>query len=145
MVPDWSRGALIVALFLANIPANQTGGAMTADRIKTDLGSSKAQPGSASPNRPPAPDNADGRDDEVSNPSMAELSRRLAERAARQRAVDPGAAKAAHRAALQSGLAKHVVLKYTPHLVFHLDDSIERGTRVIKIMQEIESTRETKA
>ena len=51
----------------------------------------------------------------------------------------------AHRAALQSGLAKHVVLKYTPHLVFHLDDSIERGTRVIKIMQEIESTRETKA
>jgi len=33
----------------------------------------------------------------------------------------------AHRAALQSALAKHVVLKYTPHLVFHLDDSIERG------------------
>jgi len=33
-------------------------------------------------------------------------------------------------------------LKYTPHLVFHLDDSIERGTRVIEIMQEIESARE---
>ena len=49
----------------------------------------------------------------------------------------------AHRAALQSALAKHVVLKYTPHLVFHLDDSIERGTRIIKIMQEIESTRES--
>jgi len=51
----------------------------------------------------------------------------------------------AHRAALQSALAKHVVLKYTPHLVFHLDDSIERGTRVIEIMQEIDSGRENKA
>lgn len=45
----------------------------------------------------------------------------------------------AHRAALQAELARHVVLKYTPHLVFHLDDSIERGTRVIEIMHEIES------
>ena len=45
----------------------------------------------------------------------------------------------AHRGALQSELAKHVVLKYTPRLVFHLDDSIERGTRVIEILQEIES------
>jgi ribosome-binding factor A len=51
----------------------------------------------------------------------------------------------AHRAALQSALAKHVVLKYTPHLVFHLDDSIERGTRVIEIMQEIDSARQNKA
>ena len=51
----------------------------------------------------------------------------------------------AHRAALQSALAKHVVLKYTPHLVFHLDDSIERGTRVIEIMREIDSARENKA
>ena len=44
----------------------------------------------------------------------------------------------AHRVVLQSELAKHVVLKYTPHLIFHLDDSIERGTRVIEILQEIE-------
>jgi ribosome-binding factor A len=51
----------------------------------------------------------------------------------------------AHRAALQSALAKHVVLKYTPHLVFHLDDSIERGVRIIEIMQEIDSPRESKA
>ena len=43
----------------------------------------------------------------------------------------------ANRAALQADLSKHVVLKYTPHLVFHLDDSIERGTRVIEILQEI--------
>ena len=51
----------------------------------------------------------------------------------------------AHRPALQSAIAKHVTLKYTPHLVFHLDDSIERGTRVIEIMQEIDSARESKA
>jgi ribosome-binding factor A len=44
----------------------------------------------------------------------------------------------ASRVALQSGLSKHVVLKYTPHLVFHLDDSIERGDRVLEILQEIE-------
>src|ERR1700757_3591502 len=36
----------------------------------------------------------------------------------------------AHRTTLQSELARHVVLKYTPHLVFHLDDSIKRGARV---------------
>ena len=44
----------------------------------------------------------------------------------------------ANRAALQADLARHVVLKYTPHLVFHLDDSIERGSRVLEILQEIE-------
>ncbi|MEO8440410.1 MAG: 30S ribosome-binding factor RbfA [Spartobacteria bacterium] len=44
----------------------------------------------------------------------------------------------ANRVALQAGLSKHVVLKYTPHLVFHLDDSIERGSRVLEILQEIE-------
>jgi ribosome-binding factor A len=45
-----------------------------------------------------------------------------------------------HRPALQAELARRVVLKYTPHLVFHLDDSIERGTRVIEILQEIETS-----
>ena len=44
----------------------------------------------------------------------------------------------ANRAALQADLSKHIVLKYTPHLVFHLDDSIERGARVLEILQEIE-------
>ncbi len=43
-----------------------------------------------------------------------------------------------NRVMLQTEMAKHVVLKYTPHLVFHLDDSIERGTRIIEILQEIE-------
>src|SRR5205823_7934146 len=44
----------------------------------------------------------------------------------------------AHRAALQAELSRHVVLKYTPHLVFHLDDSIERGSRVLEILNEID-------
>ena len=43
-----------------------------------------------------------------------------------------------NRVALQSALMKNVVLKYTPHLTFHLDDSIERGDRVFKILREIE-------
>lgn len=45
----------------------------------------------------------------------------------------------AHRTILQAELSKHVVLKYTPHLVFHLDDSIERGARVFEILQQIET------
>lgn len=43
-----------------------------------------------------------------------------------------------NRPALQAELSRKVVLKYTPHLVFHLDNSIERGARVIEIMQQIE-------
>ena len=39
---------------------------------------------------------------------------------------------------LQTALAKSVTLKYTPHLVFHQDNSIERGVRVIDILQKIE-------
>ena len=48
---------------------------------------------------------------------------------------------ASHRATLQAELASHVTMKYTPHLIFHLDDSIERGARVIEILQEIETPR----
>ena len=43
-----------------------------------------------------------------------------------------------HRTMLQAELSRHVVLKYTPHLLFHLDDSIERGSRVLEILEEIE-------
>ena len=43
-----------------------------------------------------------------------------------------------HRTSLQSELARHVVLKYTPHLIFHLDQSIARGARVIEIMQKLD-------
>ena len=43
----------------------------------------------------------------------------------------------AHRPALQAELSRHVVLKYTPHLIFHLDESIKRGTRVLEILDDI--------
>jgi ribosome-binding factor A len=46
----------------------------------------------------------------------------------------------ARRPDLQADLARRVVLKYTPHLIFHLDDSIKRGARVIEILQEIETS-----
>ena len=42
-----------------------------------------------------------------------------------------------HHVVLQAELMKNVVLKYTPHLTFHLDESIERGARVFKILEEI--------
>lgn len=44
-----------------------------------------------------------------------------------------------HRIELQSSLGRHLTLKYTPHLVFHLDESIARGSRIIEIMKEIET------
>ena len=44
-----------------------------------------------------------------------------------------------NRATLQADLSRHVVLKYTPHLIFHLDDSVERGSRVIEILQQIDT------
>jgi ribosome-binding factor A len=47
-----------------------------------------------------------------------------------------------NRVVLQTALAKSVVLKYTPHLIFHLDDTIERGARVFEILQQIETPTE---
>ena len=44
-----------------------------------------------------------------------------------------------NRTVLQAALAKSIVLKYTPHLLFHLDDSIERGARVFEILQELDN------
>ncbi|MFV0416663.1 MAG: 30S ribosome-binding factor RbfA [Chthoniobacterales bacterium] len=41
------------------------------------------------------------------------------------------------RAALQSEFAKRVVLKNTPQLTFHIDDSVERGDRVLEIMSDL--------
>ena len=43
----------------------------------------------------------------------------------------------AHRPALQAELSRHVVLKYTPHLIFHQDESIKRGARVLEILDDI--------
>jgi ribosome-binding factor A len=44
----------------------------------------------------------------------------------------------AHRQTLQAELSRHVVLKYTPHLVFHHDKSIKRGARVLEIMNDLD-------
>jgi CheY-like chemotaxis protein len=82
----------------ARTPANETSGAMTADPGKNANPEPGGAPGIVRPNRPGAPDHANCEDGE----SLAALSRRLAERAARNRAVDPAAAKAARRAALKA-------------------------------------------
>ncbi|MBI3191227.1 MAG: 30S ribosome-binding factor RbfA [Pedosphaera parvula] len=44
------------------------------------------------------------------------------------------------RKRLQHLLAQAVILKYTPQLRFVVDDSIERGNRVIQIIEELEHT-----
>jgi ribosome-binding factor A len=41
---------------------------------------------------------------------------------------------------LQHELSRRVIIKYTPHLHFQLDESIERGTRVLNLLNEIEPT-----
>jgi ribosome-binding factor A len=38
---------------------------------------------------------------------------------------------------MQSRMARRVILKYTPHLHFKLDESVERGDRVMKILTEL--------
>jgi ribosome-binding factor A len=43
-----------------------------------------------------------------------------------------------HRKILQSALSKRVILKYTPQLHFQFDEALERGTRVIDILEKIE-------
>ena len=47
------------------------------------------------------------------------------------------AALEANRQHLQHELSRRVILKYTPHLHFQLDESIERGTRVLNLLDEI--------
>jgi ribosome-binding factor A len=42
------------------------------------------------------------------------------------------------RRRIQGLLGKAVVLKYTPHLRFVLDESIERGNRVLRLLDELD-------
>lgn len=42
-----------------------------------------------------------------------------------------------NRVHLQSEIAKRVSLKHTPHLFFKLDGSLERGSRILNIMNEL--------
>jgi ribosome-binding factor A len=41
---------------------------------------------------------------------------------------------------LRRELASHLKLRYTPQLSFHYDDSIERGSRLLKLMGELTTT-----
>ena len=43
------------------------------------------------------------------------------------------------RKRIQGLVARGVVLKYTPRLKFVLDESVERGNRVLKILEELEA------
>jgi ribosome-binding factor A len=62
----------------------------------------------------------------------------------------PGASRRAlelfekNRTHLQTELSRRMQIKHTPHLHFHMDESIERGTRVIGIMDELGLLDETK-
>jgi ribosome-binding factor A len=42
-----------------------------------------------------------------------------------------------NRGMLQLEVSKRVVLKHTPHLNFKLDDSMERGSRVLSILEDL--------
>ena len=44
------------------------------------------------------------------------------------------------RKRLQGLVARAVVLRYTPQLRFELDESVERGNRVLKIIEELEGS-----
>jgi len=45
-----------------------------------------------------------------------------------------------NRARIQGLVAKEIILKYTPHLRFVVDDTVERGNRVLKLIEELERT-----
>ena len=45
-----------------------------------------------------------------------------------------------NRKRIQGYLGKAVVLKYTPHLRFVLDESVERGNRILRLLDELEKS-----
>jgi ribosome-binding factor A len=48
-----------------------------------------------------------------------------------------------HRKRIQGLVGKAVILKYTPQLRFMMDQSIEQGNRILKIIDELEHTAPT--
>ncbi len=44
------------------------------------------------------------------------------------------------RKRIQGYLGKAVVLKYTPHLRFVLDESVEKGNRILRLLDELEKS-----
>ena len=45
-----------------------------------------------------------------------------------------------HRKRIQGLVAKAVILKYTPHLRFMVDDSVERGNRILEILDDLDKS-----
>jgi ribosome-binding factor A len=45
-----------------------------------------------------------------------------------------------HRKRIQGLVGRSVILKYTPQLRFIMDESVEQGNKVLKIMEELERT-----
>ncbi len=43
-----------------------------------------------------------------------------------------------NRPTIQHELSRRVILKYTPQLHFHLDETVERGTKIMEIMRQID-------
>lgn len=43
-----------------------------------------------------------------------------------------------HQGQIQHALGRAVILKYTPHLHFLIDEGMERGDRILRILDEIE-------
>lgn len=44
-----------------------------------------------------------------------------------------------HRKQIQQGIAKHIVLKYTPQISFELDLSIEQGDHILDLIAKLEN------
>ncbi len=44
-----------------------------------------------------------------------------------------------HRKEFQASIGRNVVMKYTPHIVFELDQSIERGGHVLDLISKMET------
>jgi ribosome-binding factor A len=42
-----------------------------------------------------------------------------------------------NRVLMQSQMSKRVRIKHTPHLNFHIDEAMERGSRVLNVMNEL--------
>jgi hypothetical protein len=42
-----------------------------------------------------------------------------------------------NRVLMQSQMSKSVRIKHTPHLNFHIDEAMERGSRVLNVMNEL--------
>ena len=47
-----------------------------------------------------------------------------------------------NRARIQSAMSRHVILKYTPKLTFQLDDSLQQGDRILRLIEEMEHAEE---